>query len=72
MWLERFNIVELSLHAHPSAVRLGQLRADVSGTGSIFAGTIGLFLTGILLAIRLVPIVSMYEMRELLAEAGQR
>jgi hypothetical protein len=37
----------------------------------IFVGTIGLFLTGFLLAVRLVPMVSMYEMRELLAEKGQ-
>ena len=29
-------------------------------------GTIGLFLTGILVSIRVVPIVAMHEMRELL------
>ena len=37
----------------------------------MFGGTVGLFLTGCLFAIRLVPMVSMYEMRELLAEKGQ-
>ena len=39
---------------------------------NIFGGTVGLFLTGFLLLVRLVPIVSMYEMRELLIERGQQ
>jgi molybdopterin-containing oxidoreductase family membrane subunit len=38
---------------------------------AVFGGTVGLFLTGFLLAVRLVPMVSMYEMRELLAQKGQ-
>ena len=71
MWLERFNIVELSLTRTDLPSAWGSY-APSFWDWSIFAGTIGLFLTGILLAIRLIPIVSMYEMREMLAAAGQR
>ena len=71
MWLERFNIVELSL-------RRTELPSAWGGyvpsfwDWAIFGGTIGLFGTGFLLAVRAVPLVSMFEMRELLTERGQR
>ena len=67
MWLERFNIVVISLRAR-TCPRPGAAMRRRSGTGSCLAARVGLFLTGLLLAVRLVPIVSMYEMRELLAE----
>jgi hypothetical protein len=38
---------------------------------TIFAGTVGLFATMLLLTLRVVPMVSMYEMRELLTEKQQ-
>ncbi len=70
MWLERFNIVELSLArtALPSA--WGHYMPTF-WDWAIFGGTIGLFFTGLLLAVRFVPIVSMYEMREMLDARGR-
>ena len=35
-------------------------------------GTVGLFLTGILLAVRFLPVISMFEMRALIAAVGRR
>ena len=70
MWLERFNIVEMSL-------RRTELPSAWGGyvpsfwDWAIFGGTVGLFLSGFLLAVRAVPMVSMFEMRELLTERGQ-
>jgi molybdopterin-containing oxidoreductase family membrane subunit len=70
MWLERFNIVELSLvRTHlPSAY--GHYAPTV-WDWAIFGGTLGLFGTMLLLAVRVLPFVSMYEMRELLHQRGQ-
>jgi molybdopterin-containing oxidoreductase family membrane subunit len=67
MWLERFNIVVISLQRTHLPSAWGNYVPTVFDW-MIFAGTIGLFLTGFLLIARLVPMVSMYEMRELLAE----
>jgi Ni/Fe-hydrogenase subunit HybB-like protein len=70
MWLERFNIVEMSLlRTHLPSAWGGY--APTFWDWIIFGGTIGLFLSGILLAVRVVPMVSMYEMRDLLARKGQ-
>jgi Ni/Fe-hydrogenase subunit HybB-like protein len=65
MWLERFGIVVVSLHRD----RLPSAWGDYAPTfwdWSLFAGTIGLFFTGFLLFVRLLPVLSMFEMRELL------
>lgn len=65
MWFERYEIVVTSLH-RPN---LPSAWGDFSGSfwdWSIMGGTVGLFLTGILVSIRVVPIVAMHEMRELL------
>ena len=70
MWLERFNIVELSLTRTHLPSAWGSY-APTFWDWAVFGGTIGLFLTGFLLAVRLLPMVSMFEMRELLAEQGQ-
>ncbi len=70
MWLERFNIVELSLRRTNLPASWGTY-APTFWDWSIFAGTIGLFMVALLLLLRLIPVVSMYEMRELLAEKGQ-
>ncbi|MBV9811253.1 MAG: polysulfide reductase NrfD [Acetobacteraceae bacterium] len=70
MWLERYNIVVLTLmRTHlPSA---WGFYAPTLCDWMIFGGTLGLFATGLLLAIRAVPLVSMFEMREMLAERRQ-
>ncbi|HEY3965290.1 MAG TPA: NrfD/PsrC family molybdoenzyme membrane anchor subunit [Planctomycetaceae bacterium] len=64
MWLERFVIVVISLHRDflPSAWRI------YSPTIWDFAhliGSIGLFLTLLFLFIRLLPMISIFELREL-------
>ncbi len=71
MWLERFNIVELSLRRTELPSAWGGY-VPTFWDWAIFGGTIGLFMSGFLLAVRTVPIVSMFEMRELLTERGQR
>ena len=67
MWFERYEIVVTSLHRP----HLPSAWGDFTGSfwdWSVMGGTVGLFLTGILLTIRMVPILAMHEMRELLEE----
>jgi molybdopterin-containing oxidoreductase family membrane subunit len=64
MWLERFMIVVVSLHRDfmPSAWGMYYpTRWDVA----TFFGTIGLFLALLFLFIRFLPLISIFEMREL-------
>lgn len=65
MWLERYNIVVLSLERANVPSAWGDYTATI-WDWAIFCGTLGLFGTTLLLLIRVVPIVSMFEMRELL------
>jgi molybdopterin-containing oxidoreductase family membrane subunit len=71
MWAERYSIVVMSLRrAH-----LPSSWGDYHGTlwdWALLSGSIGLFLLGMLLVARYVPIVSMSEMRELWRRANQR
>ena len=70
MWLERFIIVAVSLHRDylPSS---WDLYIPTAWDWSTFVGTIGLFLALIFLFIRFLPIISIFEMRELVAEEGE-
>jgi molybdopterin-containing oxidoreductase family membrane subunit len=76
MWLERYVIVVVSL----SRDFLPSAWGTYSGTVwdyAIFIGTIGLFLTLMLVFVRLLPMISIFEMRGLLhdeegAEAESR
>ena len=70
MWLERFNIVELSL-LRPHLPSAWGHYAPTIWDWTIFGGTLGLFGTMLLLTVRVLPMVSMYEMRELLTERRQ-
>jgi molybdopterin-containing oxidoreductase family membrane subunit len=66
MWLERFVIVVVSLHRDflTSAWRMYYpTRWDFA----TFLGTIGFFLACIFLFIRFVPMISMVEMRDIIA-----
>ena len=65
MWLERFEIVITSLHKTHLPSAWGVF-VPTFWDWATLAGTIGLFLTGILLALRFVPAVSMHEMRSLI------
>lgn len=74
MWCERYTIVVMSLrHTHlPST--FGNFTPTFWDWATFF-GTVGLFIAGILMAVRYVPAISMYEMRALLqsdAEKGER
>ena len=65
MWWERFMIVVTSLHR----THLPSAWGDFHGTiwdWAVFAGTGGLFLTTFLLIVRLMPVISMFEMRKLI------
>ncbi len=70
MWLERFNIVVMSLTRTHLPSAWGGYTPTIWDWG-ILGGTVGLFFTAFLLAIRSVPLVSMFEMRELLAKQGE-
>jgi molybdopterin-containing oxidoreductase family membrane subunit len=67
MWLERFVIVITSLHADylPSS---WDMYYGTIWDWATFIGTIGFFLFCFLLFIRFLPAISIFEMRELVAE----
>ena len=68
MWLERFVIVVQSLHRDflPSSWAMYYpTRWDIA----VFVGTLGMFAFGMLLFIRFLPMISIFEIRELLPEA---
>jgi Polysulphide reductase, NrfD len=67
MWLERFVIIIVSLHRDflPSAWRM---YAPTRWDWMTLWGSVGLFLTLFYLFIRFLPMISIYEMRELVAE----
>jgi len=67
MWLERFMIIVISLHRDfmPSAWGMYYpTRWDLF----TFFGTVGLFMTLLFLFIRFLPLISIFEMRELVSE----
>jgi len=68
MWLERFIIVVGSLHRDflPSS---WDLYVPTIWDWATFVGTIGLFATLLILFIRLLPMISIFEMRELVHES---
>jgi Ni/Fe-hydrogenase subunit HybB-like protein len=67
MWLERFVIVIISLHADFLPSSWGMYYPTVWDIAT-YAGTIGFFLLCILLFVRLLPAIAMSEMRELVHE----
>jgi molybdopterin-containing oxidoreductase family membrane subunit len=70
MWLERFIIVVTSLHRDFLPSSWGMYyptRWDVA----TFVGTIGLFLALLFLFLRFLPMISIFEMRQLVAETGE-
>jgi molybdopterin-containing oxidoreductase family membrane subunit len=69
MWLERYLIVIGSLARDFLPSAWYGFQATFWDWATLF-GTVGLFLTGIFLFLRLLPIVSMSEMRELLRRRG--
>jgi Ni/Fe-hydrogenase subunit HybB-like protein len=70
MWLERYLIVVTSLAkpAIPSA--WGAYHPTFWDWATLF-GTVGLFLSGILLSVRFVPVVSLHEMRRRILDGAR-
>ncbi len=70
MWLERFVIVVTSLHRDylPSS---WDMYHPTVWDWSMYLGTIGLFFALLFLFIRFLPVISIFEMRELLHEQGE-
>ncbi len=68
MWLERFVIVILSLHRDYVPSSWGMYYPS-KWDWMTFVGTIGLFLTMIFLFVRVLPMISIFEMRMLTPEA---
>jgi Ni/Fe-hydrogenase subunit HybB-like protein len=68
MWLERFVIIVTSLHRDflPSA---WTMYTPTVFDFTMFFGTIGFFLTLMFLFIRILPMISIYEMRTMVPEA---
>jgi Ni/Fe-hydrogenase subunit HybB-like protein len=71
MWLERFVIVITSLHRDFDPSSWGMYYPTVWDWAT-FLGTIGLFSTLLFLFIRLLPMISIFEMRGLLPQAEVR
>jgi molybdopterin-containing oxidoreductase family membrane subunit len=67
MWLERFVIIVASLSRDYVPSIWGTFTPTFWDL-STFAGSIGLFVTLLLLFLRFLPMISMYEMRELVEE----
>ncbi len=65
MWCERYQIVVMSLRRTHLPSSWGNYVPTFWDWLTLF-GTVGLFLLGILLAVRYLPVISMFEMRELI------
>jgi Ni/Fe-hydrogenase subunit HybB-like protein len=68
MWLERYIIVVVSLHRDFIPSSWG-MYAGTKYDWAMYLGTIGLFLTLLFLFIRVLPMISIFEMRTLVPEA---
>jgi Ni/Fe-hydrogenase subunit HybB-like protein len=68
MWLERFIIVVVSLHRDFLNSSWG-MYYPTRWDWMTFIGTIGMFLAAMFLFLRILPMISIYEMRVLLPEA---
>jgi molybdopterin-containing oxidoreductase family membrane subunit len=70
MWLERFVIVVISLTRDFVPSAWGRYYPTFWDWAT-FAGTIGMFITLIFLFVRVIPAISIAEMRELVAETSE-
>jgi molybdopterin-containing oxidoreductase family membrane subunit len=68
MWLERFVIVVISLHRDFLTSSWGAYY-PTKWDWMTFIGTIGFFLFAFFLFVRILPMISIFEMRTLLPEA---
>jgi Ni/Fe-hydrogenase subunit HybB-like protein len=68
MWLERFVIIVVGLHRDFLPSSWGSYVAT-RWDYAVYAGTLGLFFTAMFLFVRLMPMITIFEMRTLLPEA---
>lgn len=68
MWLERFVIVVISLHRDFLTSSWG-MYYPTKWDWMTYVGTIGFFLFAFFLFVRILPMISIFEMRTLLPEA---
>jgi molybdopterin-containing oxidoreductase family membrane subunit len=68
MWLERFVIIVTSLHRDFLPSSWAMYKPTIFDF-SMFFGTIGFFLTLVFLFIRVLPVISIFEMRTMVPEA---
>jgi Ni/Fe-hydrogenase subunit HybB-like protein len=71
MWLERFVIVVTSLHRDYLPSSWG-MYYPTRWDYMTYLGTIGLFLTLFFIFIRILPVISIFEMRTILPAAGEK
>ncbi len=71
MWLERFVIVITSLHRDYVPSSWGMYSPTV-WDWAVFGGTVGLFLTLLLLFVRCLPMISITEVRELAIQREEK
>jgi molybdopterin-containing oxidoreductase family membrane subunit len=71
MWLERFMFVVTSLSRNYMPSEWGLFHPTFWDWATLF-GSVGLVLTGLFLFIRLLPVVSMFEMRETIDRERRR
>jgi molybdopterin-containing oxidoreductase family membrane subunit len=71
MWLERYMILVTSLYRDFLVSSWGAYHATF-WDWAIYAGTIGLFLVPFLLIIRLLPVISIFETKEVLHEEREK
>ncbi len=69
MWLERFVIIVVSLHRDFVPTSWGMYAPTIWDWATLF-GSIGLFLALQFLFIRFLPMISIFEMRTLVAQVG--
>jgi Ni/Fe-hydrogenase subunit HybB-like protein len=71
MWLERFVIVITSLHRDFLPSSWG-MYSPTRWDWAVLVGSIGLFVALLFLFIRFLPMISIFEMRELVSETKAR
>jgi Ni/Fe-hydrogenase subunit HybB-like protein len=71
MWLERYVIVVVSLHRDYMPSAWGMYSGTIVDYG-VLAGSIGLFVCLLFLFIRFLPMISIFEMRELVHDLGEQ
>jgi molybdopterin-containing oxidoreductase family membrane subunit len=70
MWLERYVIVVVSLSRDFMPSAWGRYSATIWDYG-VFIGSIGLFFAALFIFVRLLPMISIFEMRELVHDTEE-